>query len=499
MVKYVCLTCKNLPLCETCELEHASETGHAPVDCKEVGLAFMYQHIKYAGGILAKEMVEDMRRWLKELEAAMQREIDSFESCFAQSDECLKMQKLEKEERYAELYFYAKDLPMGDVKNAANMQKLKKHLRYLIEVASRELEKLRVKIDERMTTPQYKPVFAAYKKDEVLMLSDKFSKEEENVLPALKSADMSKFKAVYIDSWNSAIEDRVAPELASRLETNPVSALYLSCRISDASAGMLAQVAFRNKSLSAFCIDSGNVSDTGAKAVAESVRNCSSLTTFYLNGDHISDSGAKAVIEAVKGCPLSVFHLGGSEISDSGAKVAAEAVKGCPLSVFSLIGSRISGTGAKAVAEEILSGGCARTISAFYLSSGCISDLDVVYVADTIKRCPLLSSFYMDGHAISGTTVVHILKGMPSIGTIIRSVNLYVVEISNEQMDSCLDLLQQSGAGKRLKLRFQCHGDPTGSVCEKSAGKWNLKLFGFRVVPAIFDLFEEEIIRGAQS
>ncbi len=352
-LEYVCPACDNLLLCETCKRDHETVTGHAPENCKEVGLALMRQCVQDAGGRLSKGLIKGLRNWLKELEAGVLREIGRFQESCMQIKELREMRKLGSEGRYAELYLlYAKSLPAGGAnKNGAEIGELNKRLLGMIDTASGGLKKVLSEV--AASAVQYKPVFAAYKDDKLLVFEDPFCRDDEMVMSALKAADMSKLKAVYIESW-SAAEDRVTSEFASHLQIHPISALYLSCRkISDNGAEALARAAFRGKSLSAFCIASGLISDTGAKAVAEAARNCPSLITFYLSSWAISDSGAKAVAEAVKSCPLSAFCLLGGAISDSEAKAVAETVKDCPLSAFCFRGDYMSNAGAISVAKTI--------------------------------------------------------------------------------------------------------------------------------------------------
>ncbi len=346
LVEYVCPACDSLPLCEVCKREHASKTGHAPENCKEVGLASMHQHIQCAGGRLANGLAKGLRKVVKEFETGILREINRFQANFARDDEqCSKMRRLDREGRYAELYLLlcAKSLPADEAKNKAAMRELNSRLMKMLDTASVGLKKVLSKISG---VEQYKPVFAAYKNGEVLVLKGRSYQYEDDVISALKNADMStKVKAVYIN-FSRGVGDCVALELAYRLRSHPVSALrFSSDDISDAGVEVLARVAFQNKSLSAFYIASSRISDTGANAVAEAVRGSHSLTALYLNGSEISDSGAKAVAEAVKGCPLSVFYLTGSRISDSGAMIVAEAVKNCSLSAFCLGGHGISDAG----------------------------------------------------------------------------------------------------------------------------------------------------------
>ncbi len=545
--EYVCLVCENRPLCEKCKQNHETGTGHMSENLKEVGTAIMHQCIQ--DGILANKMDKRLIQIAKEFEAGLLQEIDRLQSnCMQTEERCSKMRKLDSERRYAELYHYAKSLTAGGAKSKAVTGERNKHLLEMFDKASKELKNA---LND--TVAQYKTVFAAYKKDEALIvLEDEFCPKEERVVSALHSADMSKCKAVCINHW-FVVGDRVASELASRLQTHPVSALYLcGCDISDAGAEVLAQAAFRGKSLSAFCIESEQISDTGAKAVAEAARNSRSLTMLYLNGGEISDSGAIAVAEAVKGCPLSVFYLAGGSISDAGATAVADMVKSCPLFLFYL-GSRdvsdagatavadvmkscplsafglgsskmsntgaiavaktmkdcplsafylwsreISDSGATAVAEILSSGGCASTLSALFLSSGRISDSGAKKVADAVRGCPRLSAFYLSGKPISGETVAYILEGMADISTI-RSVNLRLGEVSKEQMDSCLNRLQQSGVARQLKLRFGCNTEASESMRKKFAAEWNAKLAEFRVVPFIDHLFDVDVILGCRS
>ncbi len=493
------------------------DTRHAPENCKEVGLAIMHQRIQDAGGRLAKVLAEELRKRWKELGDGLLQEIDRFQDGCMQTEELRTMLRQESEGRYTELYLYVRGLPTGCVKNETATEELNKRLIGMIDTASDELKKALSKL---AAAAQYKLVFDAYKKDEVLVIEDESYQKEEQIVSALKNADMStKFKAVYIEPW-IGIGDRVASELASRLQTHPVSAIYLaSSDISDASAEVLAQAAFRGKLLSAFCIVSEKISDTGAKAVAAAAQNCRSLTTFYLFGLEISDSGATAVAEAVKGCPLSVFYLGSRRISDSGATVLTETVKDCPLSAFCLGGNEISDVGAIAMAktmkdcplsafylwsnkisdsgattvvETLSSGGCASTLSALCLVGGSVSDSGAKKVADAVRGCTRLSAFYFEGEPISGETLAYILAGISTV----RSLNLRVGEISKEQMDSCLSRMQQSGIAKQLKLRFGCDTEAAKSACKEFAAEWNAALAEFKIVLFIFDLFTHDVILG---
>ncbi len=487
-----------------------------PKNFKEIGLAIMHQHAQCADGRQANELVKGLRKLLKELEAGLLRGIDSFRPSCIQIEELRNMQMLDRERRYVDLYLYAKGLPADGVKNRAAMGELNKRLLEMIDTTSSGLKKMRSEI---AAAAQHRPMLDAHNESEVLMFQGEYFACEEDVIPTLHSVNMSKFNAVYINV-SVAIGDRVASELASHLQTHPMSAVYLrGNNISDAGAETLAKAAFCSKSLSAFCITGNEISDTGARAVAEAVRNCHSLTTLYIYDSKISDPGAKAVAEAVKGCPLSVFFLGSSRISDSGAIFVAETVKGCPLSVFCLEsyvisdagaidvaetmkdcplstfylgGGKISDDGAKIVAEILSNGRCVNTLSAFCLW-GKISDLGAKNVADTVRGCPLLSRFYLGGSSISGEAVTYILKGMAGIGTI-RSVSLRIGEISKEQLNSCLSSAQESGIAKQLKLRFRCDTAAAKSVCEKFPAERKAGFAEFKVVPEISGCFIEDLI-----
>ncbi len=144
------------------------------------------------------------------------------------------------------------------------------------------------------------------------------------------------------------------------------------------------------------------------------------------------------------------------------------------------------------MAEILSSGGCASTLSTLFLVRGGISDSGTKNVADAVRGCPRLSALYLHGEAISGETLAHILESMAGISTI-RSVNLRLGEVSKEQMDSCLNRLQQSGVARQLKLRFQCVTEAAKSVCKKFAAEWGAKLAEFRVVPSIIGLFNAEV------
>ncbi len=146
LVEYVCLDCMNLPMCETCKLEHARETGHAPEDCKEVGQRLMHQRIQDAGGRQIKELAKGLREGQKELGAGIIREIDKFRSSLVQTEEQSKMRRLDSEGRYTELYFYAKSLPAVGANNEAATKELNKCLLKVLDTTYEGLQKVRSKI-----------------------------------------------------------------------------------------------------------------------------------------------------------------------------------------------------------------------------------------------------------------------------------------------------------------------------------------------------------------
>ncbi len=145
-VEYVCPNCENLRMCEECKRGHVSDEGRAPENCKEVGQRLMHQRIQDAGGQQAKELAKGLRKGLNELESGLMREIDRFQSSLVQTDEQRKMQKLNCEERYAELYFYAKSLPAVGANNKAATEELNKRLLKILDTAYEGLQNVRNKI-----------------------------------------------------------------------------------------------------------------------------------------------------------------------------------------------------------------------------------------------------------------------------------------------------------------------------------------------------------------
>ncbi len=142
----MCLDCRNLAMCETCKLDHERETGHAPEGCKEVGLALMHQRVQDAGGRQTKELAKELREGQKKLEIELLQEMDRLWSSLAQTEEQRKMQKLAREKRYAELYFYAKRLPAIGANNATATEVVNKRLLKVLDTTYEGLQKVRNKI-----------------------------------------------------------------------------------------------------------------------------------------------------------------------------------------------------------------------------------------------------------------------------------------------------------------------------------------------------------------
>ncbi len=179
LAEYVC-PCNNLPLCTTCKLEHSANAGHVPENCKEVGHAIMSQRIHDTSGSLAK----GLKKLMKEFEAGFLREIDRFqESCIQTDERCSKMRKLASDGRYAGLCLYAKRLPAGGAKSEAATGELNKRLLEIINTVSAGLKKV---LSKFAAVTQHKPVFAAYKKSEVLVLKDGSYNAEEQIISAMK-------------------------------------------------------------------------------------------------------------------------------------------------------------------------------------------------------------------------------------------------------------------------------------------------------------------------
>ncbi|MDR3414088.1 MAG: hypothetical protein P4L87_24525 [Formivibrio sp.] len=277
-----------------------------------------------------------------------------------------------------------------------------------------------------------------------------------------------KYKAMFI--WPSfRIGDQAALALASILQAHPVSAFFLfNNDISDTGAEALAKAAFHNDFITMFCLDSNKITDAGAKAVAEAARNNPSLTTFYISSLAISDSGAKTVANAVRGCPLSAFGLTSDKISDAGAIAMGEMISSC-----------------------------AETLCAFFLGSSKISAAGAKKVADMIsKSCRMMTEFYLGSEPLSGEALAYIFETMAGISSI-RNVNICIGgDVSKELMDSCLTKMQQSEAGKLLKLRISCEGDNAKNVCGKCITEWNGKFAEFQIVDHIGNIFIKEAILG---
>ncbi len=178
-----------------------------------------------------------------------------------------------------------------------------------------------------------------------------------------------------------------------------------------------------------------------------------------------------------------------------GSNICYRSGEGLPDICVLLWGSKISNSGAAAVAETLSSGGCASTLSAFCILGGGISDSGAKKAMDAMRGCTRLSDFYIGVNPISGETLMYILGRIAGVSTI-RSVNLCIGEFSKEQMDSCLDRLQQSGVAKQLKIRFLCDTDTVLSVCEEFGAEWDARLAEFMIVSSFSHFFADELIIG---
>ncbi len=476
--EYICTRCYGRLLCEDCNRYHTLAVPHSTENCKEVGCALLRQRIHEGGGKLAKKMVKSMKHIVKDMLATLLQEIERFRLSCALTEEIRKMKQLEQEGRYAELYFCVTGLHRdgdGAAKHMDAIENLNKRFVKTLDAASDQLKAIRDKIALVTATtavPQHRPMLAAYKRDEVFLLNKASEYDtEEKIVAALQNLkrDMpGQIRAVFI-SPACPVGNPVALELASLLETAPISALYLSgADISDMGAKALARTAFRNQSLSMFCLDAGKMTEVGVKAVADAARNSRSLTTLYLWGSEISDTGAKAVANAVKGCPISAFGIWSNGISDVGATDLAEMMH-C----------------------------CCRTLSAFFLGSMNVSADGTKKMADAVRSCRLMSGLYFWGKPLSGETLEYILDAMSGTISGVRSVNLQIGKgVSERQMENCLTKLQRNGVGKHLKLRFLCGDNSAKSVCERCATEFNGEVAEFRIVQYIPALFVDEMILG---
>ncbi len=469
VAEYVCPYCDNLLLCETCKQEHANAERHSPENCKEVGLALMRQRIENTSGKLqTEELTRGLMGVMKELEAGLLREIDRFQASLAQNEDVSKMRGLEREGRYAELYFYVRGLPVVAAKSEGEVQDIRKRLTKMVDTASDGLKALRDKAAATTAVPQYKPMFATYKEDEVLFF-DKLlcGYDDSKMVSALHSAAegmSNKVKAAFITS-SIINEYRLTIEIASILRTNPVSALYYSgSQISDDCAELLANALLDMKSLSVFCLNTVFVSDRGVKAVAVAARCCPSLTTFFLQGGMVSNSGVKAMTELMKGCPLSAFGFMSGGISDEGETALADMISSC-----------------------------SSTLSAFSLKEPKISDAGIKKMADAARNCHLLSAFYLGCNPLSGEMLAYVLEAVTGASSSIRLVSLY---IAGEQLDSCLMKLEKSWIGRQLQLQLLCNNE---SVCVACATKWSGKFSGLKISPHDWPGFIEEVVLGTRK
>ncbi|MDR3543276.1 MAG: hypothetical protein P4L69_20290 [Desulfosporosinus sp.] len=108
----------------------------------------MNQRIQDMGGRQANELAKGLREGQKELGAELLREIDKFRSSLVQTEEQSKMRRLVSEGKYAELYFYAKSLPVVGANNEAATKELNKWLLKVLDTAYEGLQKVRNKIAE---------------------------------------------------------------------------------------------------------------------------------------------------------------------------------------------------------------------------------------------------------------------------------------------------------------------------------------------------------------
>ncbi len=142
-VEYVCPACDNLLMCEECKLTHVNDERHAPENCKEVGLALMHQRAQDANARQTKELAKGTREGQKELEVELLQEMDRFRSSPAEIEEQCKMQRLVREKRYAELYFYTKSLPAVGANNETATEELNKRLLKVLDTTYEGLQKAR--------------------------------------------------------------------------------------------------------------------------------------------------------------------------------------------------------------------------------------------------------------------------------------------------------------------------------------------------------------------
>ncbi|MDR3414087.1 MAG: hypothetical protein P4L87_24520 [Formivibrio sp.] len=189
---------KNLSMCESCKQEHVEEEKHQPESCKEVGRALMRKRIQEIDGKQqTTELAKILRKTMKELEAGLLREIERLRLDSELPKEQCEMQKLEREERYAELYFFVKGRTVDATNSEATIQELRKRLLNTMDTASAGLKRVQSMIVAAATrvAPQHKSMFAAYGRDDVFLLKpDSYTATTDNVVSALKSDEFNTVK-----------------------------------------------------------------------------------------------------------------------------------------------------------------------------------------------------------------------------------------------------------------------------------------------------------------
>ncbi len=445
--EYVCPACKYLPLCKSCKQSHAKDTGHSPDNCREVGRALLRQRIQEAG----EKPIKVMKKFVKELAETLVQGVERFRPECALKE----LRQLEAEGMYVELYLGVKSLHDG-----VTTKELSECVLKTLDAAHAELDKLRDKVIAQAKSVDPKSAG-------VYVFRGELSTTEEQVVSALKTANVPKLKELYVYP-KCQIGNKVAQELAPMIQSGELTAVCIEgANINNADAAELARAAFHNKALSTFGMWSRRISYNGVMELAKAARDCRLLTTFYLSGEGISDLEAEAVANAVRDCPLSVFGIWGIGITDTGAATVSEMISGCR-----------------------------RTMSVIYFGGSSILAAGAKKVVEAVRSCPRISAVYFDGGELAGEVLGYVLEAVAGISSI-RSVNLRISNISKANMDSCLTTLQHIRVGSSLKLRFEC-GDRAQSVCEKCADEWKGRFEEFRLVKRIRDLFVEEVILGAK-
>ncbi len=536
--EYCCLGCRSrLLLCAECKRAHVSSTGHAVDSCKDAGLSLMQREIE--GGDTAQRLLKSLAGELgsavEEFKSGILKRVQDF--CYTKCAEARgRLQKLETEGKFAELYFCAKDIERkGQEETRAfvsavaddEVRKLREVLRGKLDGAAmlRGTDGLRtspVKRDgneetKRVEATPSKPMFAAYTKKETLKTTE--GAKEEEVVAQFEKADVRGCKMIYAPSGAG---NRTAEMIAKLVSTAPsISAFYLSgYSISDRGACAVA-LAVGNKNVEKFYLSGESVSDSGIIAVANAIKSNRNISAFCIDCDNMTYKSVSKLAKVIEeGTNISAVYLGASNLSDKGVQEIAAAVEiNRNISAIYLDSGDMTDSGGVSMAHALEAN---NNISSFSLASSNLSDKTAFAVASAVDKNANISKFYLDGAGISDegakklaaamrknqhiTSVYLVCMGLTRNGlsvifeavashAAVRSVNMFLPgceKVTEVDIYYWLEMVQ--GLGQRLKLRFECEEKYLDDVCEN--GRWKGKFAELRVVDSVQSLFESEVMLG---